>query len=618
MATTDVARSRDRPSQPAGAPRRKRETRRARRAHRFAGGIAWIVLVGVLLAGIVAVNVLVLQLNMQFDGLSRERAQLKARQRGLRSQLSSASANVRIEEAATSKLGLAGRGPAHDDLRAARRPSERTAREPPDPPAARRLRRCSFVVALAPGGVDPGRPARRFSSDGHHAASRDDRGARRAAARSTTAPASRSQSASRRRPCTRTRATSPTPNAQPCRGQDARADADDLYPSLKDQSKGFVYVARKADPIKAERSASAGSPASASIPRSCAPTRRATSPRTCSASRAPTTMASTGSSARSTRRSPGSPASRRSSRTRSGARSTSSPREAEQPGKQRQPHDRPPDPGERRADSRAHGEAVRRARRGRDRDGSAHGRDPGDGELPDASTRTSSRPRPRRPAQPRRHRCVRAGLDVQDRDDRRRARGQRRLADDHLHPRADDPGRRPRHPRGPHARHRGDERQADPLRVVERRHDHGRAEKLGPGELASWIDRFGFGKPTGIDYPGESQGSCSRSRTGRARRSAPCRSARASPSRRSRWCPRTRRSGTAASASRPHLVEKVGDEARRTAKGTRVVSRHTADRMMSMFRDVVARGHRHRGGDPRLHGRREDRYRAEGRRTGAT
>lgn len=72
----------------------------------FAGGVVWIVVVGALLAGIVAVNVLVLQLNMQFDGLSRERAQLKADNALLRSQLSSASANVRIEDAATTKLGL--------------------------------------------------------------------------------------------------------------------------------------------------------------------------------------------------------------------------------------------------------------------------------------------------------------------------------------------------------------------------------------------------------------------------------------------------------------------------------------------------------------------------------
>jgi len=32
------------------------------------------------------------------------------------------------------------------------------------------------------------------------------------------------------------------------------------------------------------------------------------------------------------------------------------------------------------------------------------------------------------------------------------------------------------------------------------------AEMLGRDRLASWIDRFGFGRPTGIDYPGESPG----------------------------------------------------------------------------------------------------------------
>ena len=79
---------------------------RSRSRAPFAGGVAWIVVIGVMLAGIVALNVLVLQLNMQFDGLSRERAQLKADNALLRSKLSSASANVRIEDAATAKLGL--------------------------------------------------------------------------------------------------------------------------------------------------------------------------------------------------------------------------------------------------------------------------------------------------------------------------------------------------------------------------------------------------------------------------------------------------------------------------------------------------------------------------------
>ena len=92
-----VARSRQRRAKPEPSPRTRAP---------FFGGIAWIVVIGVLLAGIVAVNVVVLQLNMQFDGLSRERAQLRADNALLRSQLSSASANVRIEDAATTKLGL--------------------------------------------------------------------------------------------------------------------------------------------------------------------------------------------------------------------------------------------------------------------------------------------------------------------------------------------------------------------------------------------------------------------------------------------------------------------------------------------------------------------------------
>ena len=41
---------------------------------------------------------------------------------------------------------------------------------------------------------------------------------------------------------------------------------------------------------------------------------------------------------------------------------------------------------------------------------------------------------------------------------------------------------------------------------------------------------------------------------------------------------------------RPHLVEKVGNSRVRVGKGTRVVSTHTADRMISMFRDVVLEG----------------------------
>lgn len=83
---------------------RRRRPRVARRP--FAGGVLWIVLLGALLAGVVAVNVVVLQLNVELDRFGRERAQLKADTARLRAQLSSASASVRIETQARTHLGL--------------------------------------------------------------------------------------------------------------------------------------------------------------------------------------------------------------------------------------------------------------------------------------------------------------------------------------------------------------------------------------------------------------------------------------------------------------------------------------------------------------------------------
>ncbi len=63
-------------------------------------------MLAVLLGGVVAVNVAVLQLNVRLDELARERTQLRADNNRLSSQLSSASANAKIESQARSKLGL--------------------------------------------------------------------------------------------------------------------------------------------------------------------------------------------------------------------------------------------------------------------------------------------------------------------------------------------------------------------------------------------------------------------------------------------------------------------------------------------------------------------------------
>jgi len=90
---------------------RRRRHRPSARAATYAkarpfGGVVWIVVLAVLLAGIVAVNVAVLQLNLRLDELGRERVQLRADTNRLSPQLSSASANAKIESQARTKLGL--------------------------------------------------------------------------------------------------------------------------------------------------------------------------------------------------------------------------------------------------------------------------------------------------------------------------------------------------------------------------------------------------------------------------------------------------------------------------------------------------------------------------------
>lgn len=51
---------------------------KAKGQRRLAGGVLWIVVVAALLAGVVAVNVAVLQLNLSLDSVNRHRGQLKA------------------------------------------------------------------------------------------------------------------------------------------------------------------------------------------------------------------------------------------------------------------------------------------------------------------------------------------------------------------------------------------------------------------------------------------------------------------------------------------------------------------------------------------------------------
>lgn len=79
------------------APSPSRRRRPKPRRH-VAGGVVWIGVVAVLLAGIVAVNVALLRVNLRLDQMGNERDKLHADNAMLSSQLSSALASARIQD----------------------------------------------------------------------------------------------------------------------------------------------------------------------------------------------------------------------------------------------------------------------------------------------------------------------------------------------------------------------------------------------------------------------------------------------------------------------------------------------------------------------------------------
>jgi len=92
-----------RPRAAPGAKTRKRAKAQQARAR---GGILWITISGILLAGCVFVNVAVLQLNLRLDSANSERTNLHAENAALSSQLSSELASWRIQSRASKELGL--------------------------------------------------------------------------------------------------------------------------------------------------------------------------------------------------------------------------------------------------------------------------------------------------------------------------------------------------------------------------------------------------------------------------------------------------------------------------------------------------------------------------------
>jgi cell division protein FtsI (penicillin-binding protein 3) len=116
------------------------------------------------------------------------------------------------------------------------------------------------------------------------------------------------------------------------------------------------------------------------------------------------------------------------------------------------------------------------------------------------------------------------------------------------------------------------------------------AEMLGRTRLSSWISRFGFGRVTGIDYPGESPGivlppdKWSGSTIGNvpigqgiAVTPVQMAAAYAAIANRGMW-------------SRPHLVDHVGGGGRPSLNRRRLVSPRIASELMLMLKDVVAEG----------------------------
>ena len=116
------------------------------------------------------------------------------------------------------------------------------------------------------------------------------------------------------------------------------------------------------------------------------------------------------------------------------------------------------------------------------------------------------------------------------------------------------------------------------------------AERLGRHRLVQWISRFGFGRKTGIDFPGESQGimlpeqhwsgsSIGNIPIGQGIAVTPIQmaSAYAAIANRGVWV-------------RPHLIDHVGDGASVRTARRRIVSRAVATQLMAMLKNVVAEG----------------------------
>ncbi len=113
MAVAAPRREQGAPAPPAAKPRavpaprsRHRTEERPRRSPLLTRWILWIGVMAALLAGIVGLNVAVLQLRMQGGHLQSEIVRIRAENDSMQAELSTASAGGRVETIARGRLGL--------------------------------------------------------------------------------------------------------------------------------------------------------------------------------------------------------------------------------------------------------------------------------------------------------------------------------------------------------------------------------------------------------------------------------------------------------------------------------------------------------------------------------
>jgi cell division protein FtsL len=118
MARAATARALPAPTRPRTRPKpRARARRKVEPRRRVASGVVWIGVVAVLLAGVVALNVAVLRLNVRLDETQRERNQLRADNAQLNTEIAAKAASGRILGLASGRLGLRPANPEYLDLR---------------------------------------------------------------------------------------------------------------------------------------------------------------------------------------------------------------------------------------------------------------------------------------------------------------------------------------------------------------------------------------------------------------------------------------------------------------------------------------------------------------------